>query len=38
MTEWMVEHWFIEAVGTIVVCLILACVLAKLAEFMDRDQ
>jgi hypothetical protein len=38
MTEWMTEHWFIEAVLTIVTCLILAKVLCVLADYMDRDQ
>ena len=38
MTEWMMEHWVVEAVCTIVGGLLLARVLCMLAEFMDRDQ
>jgi hypothetical protein len=38
MTDWMVEHWFLEAVLTIVGGLILAKILCILADFMDRDQ
>ena len=38
MTEWMVEHWVIEAVLCIAVGLILARVLCVLADLMDRDQ
>ena len=37
MTEWMMEHWFIEAVGTIGACLILVWILIKLAKLMDKD-
>ena len=38
MTDWMMEHWFLEAVLTIVVGLILARNLCILADYMDRDQ
>lgn len=38
MTEWMVAHWVVEAVLTIVGGLILARVLCVLADYMDRDQ
>jgi hypothetical protein len=37
MTEWMVEHWVVEAVLCITVGFILAKILCKLAELMDRD-
>lgn len=38
MTDWMMEHWFLEAVLTIVGGLILARILCILADYMDRDQ
>ena len=38
MTEWMVEHWMVEAVLCIVAGFILAKILCILADFMDRDQ
>ena len=38
MTEWMVDHWVIEAVMCIIVGFILARLLCFLADFMDRDQ
>ena len=38
MTDWMVEHWFVEATACILVGVILATILCKLAELMDRDQ
>ena len=37
MTDWMMEHWFIEAVGTIVVAGIFIKILCVLADIMDRD-
>jgi len=37
MTEWMMEHWFIEGVLTIVIAGILVKFLCILAEIMDRD-
>ena len=38
MTDWMLEHWFVEGVLTIVVAAILVKFLCVLADFMDRDQ
>ena len=38
MTEWMTEHWFVEAVLCIVVGFILAKILCIFADLMDRDQ
>jgi hypothetical protein len=38
MTEWMVEHWAVEAVLCIVAGFILAKILCVLADFLDRDQ
>ena len=38
MTDWMVEHWIVEAVACIVVGFILARVLCVLADFLNRDQ
>ena len=37
MTEWMTEHWFIEAVLTIAGGIILAKILCIVADLMDRD-
>jgi hypothetical protein len=38
MTEWMMEHWFVEAVLCIVAGFILARILCVVADLMDRDQ
>ena len=38
MTDWMMEHWVIEAVLTITGGLILAKILCIVADLMDRDQ
>jgi hypothetical protein len=38
MTEWMTEHWVLEAVLMMVAGFILAKILCVLADFMDRDQ
>jgi hypothetical protein len=37
MTEWMVEHWFIEAILTIVASLGLAVFLCKLVDYWDQN-
>ena len=37
MTEWMMEHWFVEAVLTIAGAFILARILCVLADLMDKD-
>jgi hypothetical protein len=37
MTEWMMEHWFVEAVLCIAVGFVLAIVVCKLAELLDRE-
>jgi hypothetical protein len=37
MTEWMMEHWFVEAVACIAVGLVLAKIVCILADLMDRD-
>jgi hypothetical protein len=37
MTDWMMEHWVIEAVLTIAGGLILAKILCIVADLMDRD-
>jgi len=37
MTEWMVEHWMVEAVLCVVVGFILARILCVLADYLDRD-
>ena len=37
MTEWMMEHWVVEAVLTIAGAFILARILCVLADLMDRD-
>lgn len=38
MTEWVVEHWFIEAILTIIGGLILAKIFCVLAELLDRND
>ena len=38
MSDWMVEHWVVEASLCIAIGFILARILCKLAELMDRDQ
>jgi hypothetical protein len=38
MTDWMVEHWVVEGMGTICAALLLVYIVIKLAELMDRDQ
>jgi len=38
MTAWMMEHWFVEAVLCIVTGFILAIVVCKLAELLDRND
>ena len=37
MTEWMMEHWFVEAVLCIVVGFILAKIVCIVADLMNRD-
>jgi hypothetical protein len=38
MIDWMVEHWFVEAVACIGTGLILAKLVCILADLLDRDQ
>jgi hypothetical protein len=37
MTEWMVEHWIIEAVLFMAIGFLLAKVVCILADFLNRD-
>lgn len=38
MTDWMLEHWFVEGIATFIVAGIFVKILCILAELMDKDQ
>jgi hypothetical protein len=37
MMDWLTEHWFIEAMATILLAILLAWTISKVIEFLDKE-
>jgi hypothetical protein len=37
MTDWLNEPWLIEAIGTILLAILLAWFISKVFEFLDKE-
>jgi len=37
MTDWVNEPWLIEAIGTILLAILLAWLISKVFEFLDKE-
>jgi hypothetical protein len=35
--DWLIQAWFVEAVGTILLAILLAWLVSKIFEFLDRE-
>jgi hypothetical protein len=37
MMNWFAEHWFVEAIITILLAMLLAWTISKVLEFLDKE-
>jgi hypothetical protein len=37
MIDWLMQSWFVEAIGTILLAILLAWLISKIFEFLDRE-
>jgi hypothetical protein len=37
MIDWLIQAWFIEAVGTILLAMLAAWMISKVFEFLDKE-
>jgi hypothetical protein len=37
MIDWLMQSWFVEAIGTILLAILLAWLISKIFEFLDKE-
>jgi hypothetical protein len=37
MMDWLMQSWFVEAIGTILLAILLAWLISKIFEFLDKE-